>query len=141
MEAYQGKLDRYLLLAAMVQRQILDGPRTAAPLMLPVRVSTHGEFCPVTVQLQEWLLQQYRARLRLEGEREDGEKENNLITSFRYRTVVGVSPFCDVRRWTTFTTSRLYRELSSTLRKLSKSDLQVRQRYNGSRDPRLHRHK
>jgi hypothetical protein len=83
MEAYQCKLDRYSLLAAMVQRQILDGLRTAAPLILPVVVSTHGEFCPGTVQLQEWLVQQYRARLRLEGEREDGEKEDDLITSFR----------------------------------------------------------
>ncbi len=61
MEAHQGKLDRYSLLAAMAQRQILDGLRTAAPLILPVVVSTHGEFCPGTVQLQEWLVQQYRA--------------------------------------------------------------------------------
>ena len=83
MEAYQGKLDRYSLLAAMVQRQILDGLRTAAPLILPVVVSTHGEFCPGTVQLQEWLVEQYRARLRLEGARDDGEKEDDLITSFR----------------------------------------------------------
>ncbi len=53
MEAYEGKLDRYSLLAAMVQQQILDGLHTAAPLILPVEVSTHGEFCPETVQLQE----------------------------------------------------------------------------------------
>ena len=53
------------------------------PLILPVVVSTHGEICPGTVQLREWLVQQYRARLRLEGEREDGEKEDDLITSFR----------------------------------------------------------
>ena len=68
----------------MVQRQILDGLRTAVPLILPVVVvSTHGEFCPGTVQLQEWLVEQYRARLRLEGARDDGEKEDDLITSFR----------------------------------------------------------
>ena len=76
MEAHQGKLDRYSLLAAMVERQVLDGLRTAAPLILPVVVSTHGEFCPGTVQLQEWLVERYRARLRLEGERDDGEQED-----------------------------------------------------------------
>ena len=83
MEAHQGKLDRYALLAAMTQRQVLDGRRIAAPLILPVVVSTHGEFCPGTVQLQEWLVERYRARLRLEGERDDGEKEDDLITAFR----------------------------------------------------------
>jgi hypothetical protein len=82
MEAYQGKLDRYALLAAMVERQVLGGRRTA-PLILPVVVTTHGEFCPGAVQLQEWLVERYRARLRLEGERDDGEKEDDLITAFR----------------------------------------------------------
>ena len=82
MEAYQEKLDRYALLAAMVERQVLGGRRTA-PLILPVVVSTHGEFCPGAVQLQEWLVERYRARLRLEGERDDGEKEDDLITAFR----------------------------------------------------------
>ena len=50
MEAYQGKLDRYALLAAMVERQVLGGRRTA-PLILPVVVTMQGEFCPGTVQL------------------------------------------------------------------------------------------
>jgi hypothetical protein len=82
MEAYQGKLDRYALLAAMVERQVLGG-RRKAPLILPAVVTTHGEFCPGAVQLQEWLVERYRARLRLEGERDDGEKEDDLITAFR----------------------------------------------------------
>jgi hypothetical protein len=67
MEAYQDKLDRYALLGAMVERQVLSGLRTAAPLVLPVVVSTHGEFCPGTVQLKEWLVERYRARLRLKA--------------------------------------------------------------------------
>ena len=83
MEGYQGKLDRYPLLAAMVERQVLAGLRSAAPLILPVVISTHGEFCPGTVQLQEWLVGQYRARLRLEGERDDGVEEDELTTAFR----------------------------------------------------------
>jgi len=83
MEGYQGKLDRYSLLAAMVERQVLAGLRSAAPLILPVVISTHGEFCPGTVQLQEWLVGQYRARLQLEGERADGVGEDELCTAFR----------------------------------------------------------
>jgi hypothetical protein len=82
MEAHQGKLNRYALLAAMVERQVLAGRRTA-PLILPAVVTTHGEFCPGTVQLQEWLVERYRARLRLEGDRDDGEEEDDLITAFR----------------------------------------------------------
>ena len=83
MEAHQDKLDRYSLLEAMVERQVLSGLRSAAPLVLPVVVSTHGECCPGTVRLQEWVMERYRARLRLEGERDDGEKEDDLITAFR----------------------------------------------------------
>ena len=83
MEAHQDKVDRYSLLEAMVERQVLAGLRTAAPLFLPAVISTHGEFCPGTVQLQEWLVEQFRARLRLEGERADGESEDDLITAFR----------------------------------------------------------
>ncbi len=81
-EGYQGKLDRYSLLATMrmVERQVFAGLRSAAPLILPVAVviSTHGEFCPDNVHLQEWLVGQYRARLELEGEREDGVGEDEL---------------------------------------------------------------
>jgi hypothetical protein len=83
MEAHQRKQARYALLAVMVERQALDGLRTAAPLILPVIISTHGELCPGTVQLQEWLTKRYRARLRLEGDRDDGEKEDDLVTAFR----------------------------------------------------------
>jgi len=48
-----------------------------------VVISTHSELCPGTVQLEEWLVKKYQARLRLEGDREDGEKENSLIAAFR----------------------------------------------------------
>ena len=41
MEAYQEKLDRYALLAAMVERQVLGGRRTA-PLILPAVVCRTG---------------------------------------------------------------------------------------------------
>jgi hypothetical protein len=45
MATHQKKLDRYALLAALAERQTQDGLRTSAPMILPVAVSTHGEFC------------------------------------------------------------------------------------------------
>ena len=83
MAVYQTKLDRYALLAALTERQVLDGLRTAAPTILPVAVSTHGEFCPGAVRMQEWLTGKYRERLLLEGDRDDGEKTEGLTTAFR----------------------------------------------------------
>jgi hypothetical protein len=56
---HQNKLDRYALLAALVERQVLQGLRTAAPTILPVAISTHGELCPGAVRLQEWLAGKY----------------------------------------------------------------------------------
>ena len=81
--ANHTKLDRYALLAAITERQVLDGLRTAAPLILPVVVSTHGELCPGAVRLQEWLVEKYRARLQLEGDRDDGAEEADLTAAFR----------------------------------------------------------
>ena len=83
LEEYRIKLDRYALLAAIAQRQLLDGMRPVAPLVLPVVVSTHGEFCPGAVELQEWLVEKYRLRLLLEGPRDDGEALEDLTACFR----------------------------------------------------------
>ena len=83
MAVHQKKLDRYSLLAALAERQVLDGLRAVAPVILPVAVSTHGEFCPGAVHVQEWLTSKYRERLVLEGDRDDGEKLEDLTAAFR----------------------------------------------------------
>ena len=83
MAVHQKKLDRYALLAALAERQVLDGLRNAVPAILPVAVSTHGEFCPGAVHVQEWLTAKYRERLILEGDRDDGEKLEDLTAAFR----------------------------------------------------------
>ena len=54
-----------------------------APLVLPVVLTTHGEFCPGAIELQEWLVEKYRLRLLLEGPREDGEEPEDLTACFR----------------------------------------------------------
>ena len=71
------------MLAALTERQVLDRLRTAAPIILPVAISTHGEFCPGAVRMQEWLTGKYRERLLLEGDRDDGEKTEDLTAAFR----------------------------------------------------------
>ena len=83
MAVHQTKLDRYALLAALAEQQALDGLRAAAPTILPVAVSSHGEFCPAAVRMQEWLTRKYRERLLLEGDRDDGEKTEDLTATFR----------------------------------------------------------
>jgi hypothetical protein len=92
---HQNKLDRYALLSALVERQAQDGLRTAAPSILPVAVSTHGEFCPGAVRLQEWLTSKYRSRLLLEGDRDDGENIESLTADFRreFRSSLLVASF------------------------------------------------
>jgi hypothetical protein len=83
MATHQKKLDRFALLAALAERQTQDGLRSSAPMILPVAVSTHGEFHPGAVRLQEWLTEKYRARVLLEGDRDDGQKPETLTTAFR----------------------------------------------------------
>ena len=101
MAVHQTKLDRYALLAALAERQALDGLRSTAPIILPVAVSTHGEFCPGAVRVHEWLTGKYRARLLLEGDRDDGEKTEDLTAAFGGSSAplswwppVKVSPTC-----------------------------------------------
>jgi len=84
LDAHQLKLDRYSLLATLVEQQVLDKLRSQAPAILPVAVSTHGEFCPGAVRLQEWLCEKFRARLLLEGDRDDGQKLVDLVSGFRH---------------------------------------------------------
>ena len=62
---------------------MLDKLRAAAPVILPVAISTHGELCPGAVRIQEWLTAKYRERLVLEGDRDDGEKLEDLTAAFR----------------------------------------------------------
>ena len=54
-----------------------------------------GEFCPGAVRVQEWLTSQCRERLVLEGDRDDGEKLEDLTAAFRveFRSSVFVA-FC-----------------------------------------------
>jgi len=66
------KRDKYALLEAIVERQLISGLRSHAPRILPVAISTHGEFCAGAVELQDWLADKFERRLENEGSRDDG---------------------------------------------------------------------
>ena len=76
-------MDRYALLAALTELQVLEGLRTAAPRILPVVITTHGELCAGALRLQEWLTACYKERLLLEPDRDDGLKLSDLLADFR----------------------------------------------------------
>ena len=55
LEEYRIKIDRYALLAAIAERQLLDGMRPVAPLVLPVVVSTTVSFVRVPLSCKSGL--------------------------------------------------------------------------------------
>ncbi len=59
----------------------MDGLSAAGPVILPVAVSAHGEFCPGAVQVREWLSAKYRERLVLTGDSDCGEKLEDVIVA------------------------------------------------------------
>ena len=83
LDAHTKKRDKYALLEAIVERQLISGLRSHAPRILPVAISTHGEFCAGAVELQDWLADKFERRLENEGSRDDGQKETKLIAEFR----------------------------------------------------------
>ncbi len=79
MAVHQKKLDRYFLLAALAEQQVLDGLRAVAPVCLhPRRVLSRG-----SARAGERLTSKYRERLVLERDRDDGEKLEDLTAAFR----------------------------------------------------------
>jgi hypothetical protein len=71
LDAHTQKLDKYALLEAIVERQLISGLRSRAPRILPVAISTHGEFCTGAVERQDWLADKFERRLENEGSRDD----------------------------------------------------------------------
>ena len=71
-------------------KQHLDGKRSTLPAFVPFVVSDFGELAPVAVDLQEWIVNQYRIRCVKLGRRSDGCSTDELVRSFRHRFKIGV---------------------------------------------------
>ena len=79
----KAKTSTYALLHSIALKQASDGMRPSEPELFGAIVSTHGEFSPGMLKLQEWLTCKYAARVRREGDRDDGIDEDVLIGRFR----------------------------------------------------------
>ena len=75
------------MIAAKQQR---DGKRSTAPCFAPFVVSDFGELAPAALEIQEWLVNQYRLKCVKMGARSDGCSTDDLVRQFRHRFKIGV---------------------------------------------------
>ena len=71
-------------------KQHADGKRSSSPVFAPFVVSDFGELAPAAVELQEWLVNQYRRRCTKLGHRADGCSTNALVQQFRHKLKIGI---------------------------------------------------
>ncbi len=71
-------------------KQHTDGKRSSLPKFSPFVVSDFGELSPAATELQEWLVDQYRVKLKKDGRRDDGCSNAELVRQFRHKFKVTV---------------------------------------------------
>jgi hypothetical protein len=71
-------------------KQHADGKRVSVPKFSAFIVSDLGELSPAATELQEWLVEQYRVRLKKQGRRDDGCSISELVRQFRHKFKVGI---------------------------------------------------
>ena len=89
-ERESEKSSKYGRLVLVASKQYTDGKRGTLPTFVPFVVSDLGELAPSAVDLQEWLVNQYRLRCIKLGPRSDGCTTSDLVRSFRHRLKIGV---------------------------------------------------
>ena len=71
-------------------KQHADGKRASLPSFSPFIVSDFGEMSPAATHLQEWIIEQYRVKLKKQGRRDDGCSNSDLVRKFRHKFKVGI---------------------------------------------------
>ena len=71
-------------------KQYADAKRASLPKFTPFIVSDFGEISPAATELQEWIVEQYRVRLKKQGRRDDGCSSSELVRQFRHKFKVGI---------------------------------------------------
>ena len=66
-------------------KQHMDGKRSTLPVFVPFVVSDFGELAPDAIDLQKWLVNQFRLRCIKLGRRPDGCSTDELVRHFRHR--------------------------------------------------------
>ena len=80
----QIKIEKYRRLVLVAQKQTKEGKRVRNPVFSPFVVSDNGEFGPLALKFQEWLVGCYKD-LIIAKPRDDGLKLNDLVRDFRRR--------------------------------------------------------
>ena len=70
-------------------KQCLDRKRSTLPTFSPFVLSDF-QLAPSAVELQEWLVNQYRVRCVKLGHRADGCQADELVHRFRHKLKIGV---------------------------------------------------
>jgi hypothetical protein len=84
------KTEKYSRLVLMASKQFVDGKRSSRPTFAPFVVSDLGELGPNAIELQEWIVEQYRRKLVKTGRRNDGCSTSELVRNFRHKFKVGI---------------------------------------------------
>ena len=74
----------------VAKKQAAEGKRRQAPTFSTFAVSNYGEIAPVALDLQEWIVHQFRVKCEKDGARDDGCKVIDLTREFRHRLRIGV---------------------------------------------------
>jgi hypothetical protein len=82
-----AKYSRLLLVA---KKQAAEKKRKQVPSFCTFAVSDYGEMSPAAVDLQEWLVNQFKIKCEQAGRRADGCKSVDLVRDFRHRLRIGV---------------------------------------------------
>lgn len=74
----------------VAKKQHVDGKRNSLPTFAPFVVSDFGELAPAAVDLQEWIVDQFRKKCIKNGARADGCSTVDLVRQFRHKFKVSV---------------------------------------------------
>jgi hypothetical protein len=84
------KREKYSRLVMVAAKQHADGKRASLPSFSPFIVSDLGELSPSATDLQEWIVEQYRVKLKKQGRRDDGCSASDLVRKFRHKFKLGI---------------------------------------------------
>ena len=80
-----AKISKYSRLVVVARKQAADKKRKQAPRFAAIAVSDYGELAPMSTELCEWLVQQFRLKCEHEGKRADGVLPLDRVRAFRLK--------------------------------------------------------
>ena len=90
LERERQKVEKYSRLILIAAKQHADHKRPNLPTFTPFVVSDFGEIAPSAMDLQEWIVEQFRRKYVKLGRRADGCSTSDLVRQFRHNFKVGI---------------------------------------------------